>query len=282
MSGFRIGMSGLEDSPSAKEQRRLRARFDRTGCVKLPAFLSSSLLRRLRDGLKDARYITVKRSSGPERAIVEHWTLDLLTFLLNDPAVLSAMTGIIGGPIGVCTSRKLYRLDGGVPGRKGWHRDSAPGRRAVLSVNLSERRHRGGDIESRLVMSPLRLDAVHTDPGDAALITADPRFAHRVTDVKGRGRRVAFAIGFHAGVSYRRLALASGATPSVRFRNDHQRRLCLDRGLGQWRDGRKLMVFLPPNDLREVDESRERFRALTVPKMFVDVPIVRARATRRG
>ena len=263
MSPLRIGRGGLESSPRPAELGRLKRRFARTGCLKLPGFLSPPLLALLRRGLRKAPYVTVQRPSGPERAVVAHWTLDLLAFLLNDPALLRVVEGLASsGRVGLCTSRKLYRLDGGVPSLKGWHRDLGPGRRAVLSVNLSPRPSPGGGIQSRRIDSARVLDEVRTDPGDAALISADPRFAHQVTDVRGRGFRLAFGISFQAGTPYRRLARPLGGFLPFpgRFRPP--------AGAACWRDGRRLLLLDAAGGavhLGELDEARGRFRELELP-----------------
>ena len=263
MRPIRIGMSGLLSSPGAQARPLLRRRFARDGCLRLPGFLSPPLLRLLRRGLKGVPYVRRQRGTGPEMAIVRHWTLELMVFLLNDPAFLRAAEGATGcGRIGVCIRRKVYRLQGGLEYRKGWHSDVEAGCRLVLSVNLSARPSKGGALQTRRRGSRKIAATVRARPGDALLISAEPAFEHRVTPLRGRSSRVAFATVLQDGAPYRRRV--SGAGEPVPFPG----RFRLPPGAACWRDGRRLLLLDAAGGavhLGELDEARGRFRELGIP-----------------
>ncbi len=192
---FRLGLSGLEGVPSAAELARLRAGYLRRHCLRLPGFFAPPLLAFLRREIREKDFRERPRGkTGLESYLASQRVLGLLDFLVNDPALFRVVEGVLGCPRVRIFRSKIYRMVPGHPHHKDWHQDTRPWHQVAMSVNLSPGRFGGGVLQIRDRRSGRMLyEGANTGPGDAVLFPVAPHLEHQVTDVAGRGIRMAYA-----------------------------------------------------------------------------------------
>lgn len=176
--------------------KELKARFDRRHYLRLPNFLNAKLLNYALKEIKKARFFKVKfkNNVGEELSMKANIPDSMFLFLLNDPVILKNLELITGcrplrGYIG-----RLYRF---VPNQghfDHWHQDLMNRRKLALSINLSPKSYRGGNLQMRLKKSKKIFARVkNTRPGDALLFRLDKTLEHHVTQVTGRNPKTAYA-----------------------------------------------------------------------------------------
>lgn len=189
--------SAVEFAGSSEDLDRLRAAFDRQHCVRLPGFLTDSLLKRIQGYVREGRFsgrplpgdrteLTMEAGKAPE----------VLMLLMNDPRLFELVRTITGcGRIGSCEGG-VYRM---MPSERAdpWHGEIFGHRMIAISVDLSEQPYSGGKLEIRDRYSHEMLHgAGASEPGDALLLRLAPFLQRRVTAVEGDYPRTVYAGGF--------------------------------------------------------------------------------------
>jgi hypothetical protein len=194
----------------------LRAEFARRHCVRLPSLLEPDLADRLAGRLDEATFVEHVHpgiGSNRELCLRADPTVAVLQLLLSGDAVVRAVEAITGcAPIGSLTGR-VYRMSGPRGHHDAWHDDVADHRLVGLTVNLSPRPYRGGDLQIRDRASRRVLcEMAPRGLGDALVFRLRVDLQHRVTDVEGEVPRTAFAGWFRGvpGPGWRPRARAAG------------------------------------------------------------------------
>jgi len=139
---------------SAKNWTALRDRFAMEHCVVLENLLEPALLEQVQRNMERAQWQSSTFEdgfSGTELTLYDSVTLDLLGFLLNNPAFLNVIRVMTG-----CTeisdfSGRVYRMAAGPQHHLTWHNDIdiKEKRQVGFSLNLSKDIFRGGTFELR-------------------------------------------------------------------------------------------------------------------------------------
>jgi 2OG-Fe(II) oxygenase superfamily len=199
-------------SGSSEELADLRARFDREHCVWLPGFLDAGLCEEIVDGIRQADFYEREHGHiGTEGCMEPNAILATLLFIANDHRLFEAIRLITGCAAIGCFDGRVYRMQPSSGHHDSWHSDMADHRMVAMSVNLSEERYRGGDLQIRDLRSG---DVVHeaSNPrrGDALVFRLAEYLRHRVTPVEGPAPRTAFAGWFKSRPTFHSVLRGAG------------------------------------------------------------------------
>ena len=174
-------------------------------CVHLPGFLDHRLLDEVRGLLEESVFARHRHGDLSIDERLQPGRLSaLLTFVLNDPALLGLVERLVdAGPLHGFDGT-VYRLVPGAGHFDSWHSDSGSNRRAAISINLNR------DVVATAPLQIRRRDSDAIDyefanavPGDAVLFAVDDDHVHRIKPVDGVPARVACAGWFHSGKDIR-------------------------------------------------------------------------------
>ena len=185
--------------PTDVERSALREEFRLNHCVRVPALIEQTLLARIHAQL-DAAVFT-ERSHGDvgfELCMQQNACLGLLHFLVNDPVVLQFVEFVSERSQLIGFSGRVYRKMAGSGHFDAWHTDAEPHRRVGMSLNLSRAVYKGGVFEIRERGGRPAMAFANTGPGDAILFAIADDFEHRITSIRGREVKTAFAGWFGA------------------------------------------------------------------------------------
>jgi hypothetical protein len=184
--------------------------------VRIPAFLTASLVEEVTRGLSEASFRQREHGEiGVEDCMEPNAILARLLLVANDPSLFAAIQAIAQcGAIG-CFDGRVYRLDPASDHRDSWHTDLGDNRLVAMSVNLSSNPYVGGVLEIRDRRSRRVIHEVaNLRAGDALLFKIADGLEHRVTPVEGTVPRTAFAGWFKSRPSF--LSVLRGGEWSVR------------------------------------------------------------------
>ena len=127
----------------------------------------------------------------------------VLHFVTNNPSLFEIIEQVTNcEPIG-CFSGRIYRMEAREKHGLDWHDDLISHRMVAMSINLSERRHRGGSLQIRERKSKrIVFEFRNTNPGDAILFRISPFLEHRLTETEGRISKTAFSGWFQSKPNY--------------------------------------------------------------------------------
>ena len=206
----RLGRDGTELVRRPEAFESFREEFDRNHAVRLREFLAPDLLAFLQERLEVEAFETTSYPGvGTEMRQASGVAAQALLFVMNDPALLDAVSRLSGCENVGSFAGRIYRLKHEAWQLDAWHDDDVEGRLLALSINLSARPFDGGVLEMREAASKRvhgRFD--NTVPGDALLFRIGPMLEHRVTTVTGPNPKTSFAGWFYPGP---RVLVASGA-----------------------------------------------------------------------
>jgi len=195
-----IGFTAKGVRVGATAVAALREEFRERQFVRLPGLLAGPLLNRLLDMVDRGAWDEHVQADLDSEAIIRSGpALNTLHFLANEPAFLALVHQITNaGPFSWFGGR-VYRLAPGGGHYDSWHDDNTDGRLVAMSVNLSRNGYEGGVFQMRKRDSPeLLVELANTGLGDATLFRVSEHYVHRVTDIRGREARTAFAGWFRA------------------------------------------------------------------------------------
>ena len=195
---IQLARSGLVVDAGDAELASIADEFARCHVVRLPAFMSPDLLRLLSARLRDAAFRPrIEDGLEIEETLEDAGLTALCHFLLNDPRLLELVERITrSGPLSDFLGRVYRRRSARQPGEHyyDWHNDLTEGRRIGLSVNLSDGRYDGGNLQLRDQGSrAIIADVINASPGDAVLFRVSAELEHRVLPVVGATARTALA-----------------------------------------------------------------------------------------
>jgi 2OG-Fe(II) oxygenase superfamily len=175
-----------------------RARFDREHVLHLPGLLDPELRCIFIPEIEQAEFSPRRYGVGRELYMTPNPICDVFHFLLNRRDVFSWVRFLVGCPAIGCFVGRGYRM---LPGEHSfaWHDDLADdegredGRMATLSINLSERTFRGGQLQMRDSKSKeIIFRAPSLEWGDGLLFRVAESVEHCVTPVEGIIPKTAF------------------------------------------------------------------------------------------
>ncbi len=167
-------------------------------------------------GLASDKTSLYRDRGGSEIEYDEDAGVSALLFALNDPALLRKVERRTGCAPLRSFSGRVYGLRPSGD-RMHWHDDRLLGRKVALTLNLSRRSYRGGELEIRQKNGKKPVFRVkNTRLGAAVLFPVSKRYEHRVLPVSGRAPKIALAGWFTSrpGVFSR-----SAHTTSIRSRH---------------------------------------------------------------
>lgn len=179
----------------------LRAEFDATHVVKLPAFIDAPLLAEVQQHVAAGTFHSkIHKASGVEMCMEPNAAVWLLRFLIVSADVLHAVEAITGARNLTSFFGRVYRLDPATDQRHDWHDDLEDGRQLGFSLNVSTDRFEGGALQLR-ERDPERVTATvfNTTPGDALIFRLHQNVQHQVLPTTGSVPRTVFAGWFRSG-----------------------------------------------------------------------------------
>lgn len=175
----------------------LGQRFSEERCLQLPGFFGGDLLTTVMRRLGTARFKEriAARVVPPavDLKLDDADLVGLLHFVLNDPAVIQFVARVSATkPTGFVGS--VYRIAPGMGHRDSWHDDVDGNRLVALTLNVSEGRFEGGELELREHGQDQPLWRIaNTGPGDALLFAIAPHLEHRIRPMTGSVAKTALA-----------------------------------------------------------------------------------------
>jgi hypothetical protein len=184
--------------------RTLQSDWARQHYLVLPRFLDAALLEEVRGHVRGGRFATfVHDASGHEGKMEDNTAVWLLDFLMNSPALLSAVSRVTDRDLTFFHGR-VYRLAPGTDEGHDWHSDAVYGRQIGVSINLTAEAFGGGGLEFRDHDSRQPLGGVtNSGAGDLVMFRLGNDIQHRVLPVTGPVTRLAYAGWFYRGASLR-------------------------------------------------------------------------------
>jgi hypothetical protein len=204
---FEIWPHQLKLGPQDRDLETARHSFASNGYIKLPGLLDPSLLTVLLATIDRTRFTRrVHQGIGVEDCAPSGLISGTLEFLLNDSALLGAVSALTDcGPIG-CFEGRLYRMVPGTDHHDSWHSDVGESRLLGLSINLGRLPFEGGVLQIRRADSVTVLAEIEIrTAGDAVLFRIDPELRHRVSTLTGQIPRIVYAGWFRSAPIYRNL-----------------------------------------------------------------------------
>jgi 2OG-Fe(II) oxygenase superfamily len=210
-----IGRSGSHlldfSSGSPAERADLGHEFRERNCAVLRGFLQPTFLDELLPRVARAAFRPRGHGKiGTEESMEAGGPLASLLLAANDPRLFEFVSDVTGcGAIG-CFDGRVYRLDPARGHGDSWHSDVGDNRLVAMSVNLTTERYEGGLLQIRDQRSgEVTAELGATELGDAVIFRIAEDLRHRVSQVEGEVRRVAFAGWFKSAPSFRSV-LAGG------------------------------------------------------------------------
>ena len=204
---IQLTRAGTVFSGSAEDLERLRERFERRHCIRLPQLLEPGLLKLIEQRIDQAEFDhTTVEDFAAELLMRQNIAFDMLHFLTNTPALFQYVQQVTRcGQIG-CFTGRVYRMVPGCGHYDAWHRDTFEHRMIGLSINLSVGVYSGGIFQLRDDTSDQILCRVaNTGLGDGLLFRIADHLAHRITTVEGAVPRTAFVGWFQSQPKFRAL-----------------------------------------------------------------------------
>ena len=179
----------------------VRAEFDATHVVTLPAFVDAPLLAEVQTHIASGTFHSkIHKASGVEMCMEPNAAVWLLRFLMVSADVLRGVEALTGTDDLTSFFGRVYRLDPQTDQRHDWHDDLEDGRRLGFSLNVSTDRFDGGALQLR-ERDPERITATvfNTVPGDAVIFRLHENVQHQVHPITGTVARTVFAGWFRSG-----------------------------------------------------------------------------------
>ncbi len=169
------------------------SRFRRDKALHLPGLLNRGTMALLAPHIRKSGYVKRRYGFAQELLMKENGAWNLLHFLVNDASAMKAFRRITANPKLKFFSGRIYKM---LPARHylEWHDDLKYNRLCALSVNLSPEKYSGGRLQLRerkngkiIFRSPA------LKPGDGVIFSIGRSLEHRLTPVRGRKPRIAYA-----------------------------------------------------------------------------------------
>jgi hypothetical protein len=171
--------------------------FAETGCVRMPGFLDSRLVKHMLTWLKTANFeVKTEKHEGNIFGTTlfvprTEPSLFLIHFILNRPELFRLVEDIAGcATLGNFTGR-LHSTGAESAQHIDWHDDSVHTRTVGLNINLAPGPYEGGLFQIRDARGAIRSEVGRTAPGDAFLFRIGGGWQHRLTPVHDGLRTVA-------------------------------------------------------------------------------------------
>ena len=194
--------TGLKFSGLTKDLHRLRREFDRQHCVCLPNIFEKELLKEIDQVIEQAHFHKrIHRDVGVESCMRLNKAYRLLLFLANDSKFFDKIQKITGCDDIGCFSGRVYRMVPGQGHYDSWHSDidGKNGRLIAMSINLSKEVYDGGSLQIRQGESgKIIYEIENVGFGDAIIFRLDSCLQHRLTTLKGKRAKTAFAGWFQS------------------------------------------------------------------------------------
>ncbi len=187
----------LKEPPAPSGLASAARIFRRDKALHLPALVDRKLLGVIDPEIKKAVYIKRRYGFARELLMKENRAWNLLHFLMNGESALKAFRRITGNSHLKFFTGRVYKM---LPARHylEWHDDLKYNRLCALSINLSPAAYRGGRLELRERKSGrIIFRSPALKPGDGILFSISPRFEHRLTAVRGKRAKIAYAGWFY-------------------------------------------------------------------------------------
>jgi len=182
----------------------LKDEFRQRRFVKIPQFLDADFLAWIQDQIAhESMKLRVHGNDiATELSLPECTCLGLLTFYVNDPAVLAFVADLAAEPR---LTRFIGRVYHRLPGvhHDNWHDDIHPARKVGMSINLSDAVYEGSVFQMREAETKRPLGEIaNTGFGDAIFFDIAEDLEHRTSPLTGTASKTAYAGWFGATFDY--------------------------------------------------------------------------------
>ncbi len=199
---IRIGRSSVVCSDRAKDHAALAAEFNHQHYLRLSELLDPGLLHSIQLEIDRGEfYKRVHKGIGNDLCLKGGGStaFGALLFLMNDEELFQIIQDITKCARIGCFDGRVYRVTPGQGHRDSWHDDQIEQRLVGLTLNLSKEVYDGGILQIRDRNSGKILSEVaNVGIGDAVVFRLSSRLEHRITEVKGKASKTAFAGWFRA------------------------------------------------------------------------------------
>lgn len=214
MGLIRIGKSGVISCGLDGGLDGLRRQFDREHYVRLPKLFEPALLRFIQSEIERSEFyerIHQGIKSNKELCMKQNSAFGALLLFMNDEKLFKMIQSITQCDRIGCFEGRVYRVIPGHGHHDAWHSDMAENRLVAMSINLSTEVYAGGTLQIRDCVSERIVSEVpNVGTGDAIIFRLSPGLQHRITEVKGKALKTAFAGWFRAKPGF--LSLLKGVS----------------------------------------------------------------------
>ena len=214
MGPIQIGKSGLLFDGLDERLDDLRKQFDRQHHVRLPELLEPSLLSFIQNEIERGEFyerIHAGIKSNKELCMKQNSAFGALLLFINDEKLFKMIQSITQCDRIGCFEGRVYRVIPGQGHHDAWHSDMAENRLVAMSINLSTEVYAGGTLQIRDCVSERIVSEVpNVSSGDAIIFRLSQGLQHRITEVKGKALKTAFAGWFRAKPDF--LSLLKGVS----------------------------------------------------------------------
>ncbi|MBI3589989.1 MAG: PqqD family peptide modification chaperone [Candidatus Melainabacteria bacterium] len=206
---IQLKREGIKCSYTEKDIDDLLKHFSENHWVKLPKLLDEEILGLIQEKIKIGDFYSksYKKKIGldsKELRLKDKQAIGLLEFLTNDPKFFELIEKITSSKKIGCFSGRIYRLSPDADTLDAWHDDNVDNRMIAMSVNLSTEVYEGGSLQIKdFTTDKIIQEVKNTGFGDAVIFRISNYLDHRVTEVKGKAHRTAYAGWFFSEPFYK-------------------------------------------------------------------------------
>ncbi|SRR6266851_6825172 len=202
MGPIRIGKSGAVSCGLDRCLDDLRAQFEREHFVRLRDLFEPALLRYVQTEIERGEFyerVHQGIKSNMELCMKQNSAFGMLLLSMNDEKLFRMIESITRCDRIGCFEGRVYRVIPGQGHHDSWHSDMAENRLVAMSINLGTEVYDGGTLQIRDAVSERIVSEVpNVGSGDGIIFGLSAGLQHRITEVKGKALKTAFAGWFRA------------------------------------------------------------------------------------
>jgi hypothetical protein len=181
---------------------QLRSQFEAQHYFRLPQLIEPALLDLIQQQIDSGQFyekVHERIDSNKELCLLENAASGALLFLVNDEKLFQLIQQITRCARVRFFDGRIYRANPDNGHHDSWHNDIGEDRLVGMTVNLSRAEYEGGVLQLRDRESRATIGEIpNVRAGDAVVFRLASSLQHRITEVKGKASKTAFAGWFRA------------------------------------------------------------------------------------